>query len=133
MKILQKVLALYLASWILFAPAAINATQTDQSTGQSAPRVVKQTPEELQQLVAPIALYPDALVLRYSPGQPIPPKLLKQIAGYRPIRTSKGRIWRMPSINNFGIRASKRSPSSPPCSPTWTRILPGPLRSERPM
>src|SRR5580700_8341528 len=77
MKILQKVLALYLASWILFAPAAINATQTDQSTGQSAPRVVKQTPEELQQLVAPIALYPDALVSQILAGATYPTEIVE--------------------------------------------------------
>jgi hypothetical protein len=61
MKMFQKILALYLSSWLLLVPDVIYA-QTDQSAGESAPQVVKQTPKELQQLVAPIALYPDALV-----------------------------------------------------------------------
>jgi len=32
---------------VVCAPTAINATQRDQSAGQSAPQVVKQAPEEL--------------------------------------------------------------------------------------
>ena len=38
------------------------ADQTSQPNDQSSIAVVKQTPEQLQQLVAPIALYPDELV-----------------------------------------------------------------------
>jgi hypothetical protein len=77
MKMLQKVLALCLSSWLLFAPAAINAAQTAQSAGQSAPQVVKQTPEELQQLVAPIALYPDALVSQIFAGATYPTEIVE--------------------------------------------------------
>jgi Protein of unknown function (DUF3300) len=43
------------------APAGF-ADQTSQQTNQSAPTNAKQTPEQVQQLVAPIALYPDELV-----------------------------------------------------------------------
>src|SRR6201981_944352 len=43
------------------APAGF-ADQTTQLTNQSTPTNAKQTPEQVQQLVAPIALYPDALV-----------------------------------------------------------------------
>jgi hypothetical protein len=77
MKMLQKVLALCLSSWLLFAPAAINAAQTAQSAGLSAPQVVKQTPEELQQLVAPIALYPDALVSQIFAGATYPTEIVE--------------------------------------------------------
>jgi hypothetical protein len=77
MKMLQKVLALYLSSWLLFAPAAISAPQTDQSAGQSAPKLVKQTSEELQQLVAPIALYPDALVSQILAGATYPTEIVE--------------------------------------------------------
>ena len=62
MKMLQKVLTLFLSSWLLCAPVLSSATQTDSSAGQTAPPVAKQTPDQVQQLVAPIALYPDALV-----------------------------------------------------------------------
>jgi hypothetical protein len=78
MKILQKVLALYLSSWLLFAPGVICATQTDQSAGQAVtPPVDKQSPEELQQLVAPIALYPDALVSQILAGATYPTEIVE--------------------------------------------------------
>ncbi|HEV2715145.1 MAG TPA: DUF3300 domain-containing protein [Terriglobales bacterium] len=77
MKVLQKILALYFSSWLLFAPGVIYATQTDQSDGQSSPQVVKQTPEELQQLVAPIALYPDALVSQIVAAATYPTEIVE--------------------------------------------------------
>jgi Protein of unknown function (DUF3300) len=77
MKVLQKSLALYLASWLLLPPGTINAAQTDQSAGQSATEVVNQTPEELEQLVAPIALYPDALVSQILAGATYPTEIVE--------------------------------------------------------
>ena len=76
MKVFQKVLALYLSFWLLVASSAI-AAQTDQPAGESAPPVVKQTPEELQQLVAPIALYPDALVSQILAGATYPTEIVE--------------------------------------------------------
>jgi len=70
MNILQKALALFTSCLMLWTPNAfIYASPTNQSTGQvpSTP-VETQTPEELQQLVAPIALYPDALVSQILAG-----------------------------------------------------------------
>jgi hypothetical protein len=78
MKILQKVMALFLSSWLLFAPGAIYATPTDQPSGQAiSPPVEQQTPEELQQLVAPIALYPDALVSQILAGSTYPTEIVE--------------------------------------------------------
>jgi hypothetical protein len=77
MKVLQKILALFLSSWLLFAPGVIYAGQSDQSAGQSAPQVVKQTPEELQQMVAPIALYPDALVSQILAAATYPTEIVE--------------------------------------------------------
>jgi hypothetical protein len=77
MKVLQKILALYLSSWLLFAPGVIYAAQSDQPAGQSAPQVVKQTPEELQQMVAPIALYPDALVSQILAAATYPTEIVE--------------------------------------------------------
>ena len=77
MKVFQKVLALYLSSWLLFAPGIICTAQMDQSAGQAAPQVVTQTPEELQQLVAPIALYPDALVSQILAGSTYPTEIVE--------------------------------------------------------
>lgn len=59
----KRVLVTILSGALLVASApAAFADQTDQATDQSATPVVKQTPEQLEQLVAPIALYPDELV-----------------------------------------------------------------------
>jgi hypothetical protein len=77
MKILQKIMAVFLSSWLLFAPGVIYAAQLDQSAGQSATQVVKQTPEELQQMVAPIALYPDALVSQILAAATYPTEIVE--------------------------------------------------------
>src|ERR1700756_1855251 len=77
MKILQKLMAVFLSSWLLFAPSVINAAQTDQSAVESATQVVKQTPEELQQMVAPIALYPDALVSQIVAAATYPTEIVE--------------------------------------------------------
>jgi hypothetical protein len=76
MNVLKKSLALFLSSWLLFVPGVIYG-QTDQSAGQSAPQVVKQTPEELQPLVAPIALYPDALVSQILAAATYPTEIVE--------------------------------------------------------
>jgi hypothetical protein len=78
MKILQKVMALFLSSWLLFAPGAIYDTPIDQPSGQAiSPPVEQQTPEELQQLVAPIALYPDALVSQILAASTYPTEIVE--------------------------------------------------------
>jgi hypothetical protein len=78
MKILQKVMALFLSSWLLFAPGAIYAAPIDQPSGQAiSPPVEQQTSEELQQLVAPIALYPDALVSQILAASTYPTEIVE--------------------------------------------------------
>jgi len=78
MKTLQKVMALFLSSWLLFAPGAIYAAPIDQPSGQAiSPPVEQQTPEELQQLVAPIALYPDALVSQILAASTYPTEIVE--------------------------------------------------------
>jgi len=61
--LLKQSLSLFLSGCLLWttAPGAF-ADQTDQSTTFSPVVAAQQTPAQLQQLVAPIALYPDALV-----------------------------------------------------------------------
>jgi hypothetical protein len=79
MNILRKGLSLFLSCLALWTPDAfIYASSTNQSSEQvpSAP-VEKQTPEELQQLVAPIALYPDALVSQILAGATYPTEIVQ--------------------------------------------------------
>ena len=60
---LKQVLSVFLSCCLLLFTAPVGfADQTDQPPEQSPTPVVKQTPQQLQQLVAPIALYPDELV-----------------------------------------------------------------------
>jgi hypothetical protein len=59
----KRILVIVLSGSLLLATAPAGfADQTDQPTDQSPTPVVKQTAEQLQQLVAPVALYPDELV-----------------------------------------------------------------------
>jgi hypothetical protein len=70
MILLKRIVALLLSSSLVFATApqgfAYQEAQSSPASGQTAPpppaQAAKQTPEQLQQIVAPIALYPDALV-----------------------------------------------------------------------
>src|ERR1700722_9859608 len=63
MKLFKQIMALFL-SWCL-VPAGVQngfAYQTDAFNGQAPAQAAQQSPEQLQELVAPIALYPDALI-----------------------------------------------------------------------
>lgn len=53
------------------------AGQSGQSAAQPPAPAAKQTPEELQQLVAPIALYPDALVSQILAGAMYPTEIVE--------------------------------------------------------
>jgi hypothetical protein len=80
MKILQKSLALILSYSLLLTAAPggfAYASQTDQSAAQQAAPAAKPTPEELQQLVAPIALYPDALVSQILAAATYPTEIVE--------------------------------------------------------
>ena len=79
MKILQKALALFLSSVVLWIPdVPVYGLSADQSAAPTAPsQVEKQTPEELQQLVAPIALYADALVSQILAGATYPTEIVE--------------------------------------------------------
>ena len=50
---------------------------TSQSTEQPATPAAQQSPQELQQLVAPIALYPDALVAQVLAASTYPTEIVE--------------------------------------------------------
>jgi uncharacterized membrane protein YgcG len=79
MKNLQNGLALFLSGSLLLAGPGglVYATQTDQSAGEATPAAANQTPEELQQLAAPIALYADALVSQILAGATYPTEIVE--------------------------------------------------------
>src|ERR1700730_15482657 len=78
MRAFQQSMALFL-SWCLFLVGARDgfAFQSDASTSQPPPQALQQSPEQLQQLVAPIALYPDALVAQILPAATYPDQVLE--------------------------------------------------------
>src|SRR6202158_4365901 len=69
MRFLQKGMVLFL-SWSLLLMGALEgfAFQADAPGSQSAPQATQQSTDQLQQLAAPIALYPDALIAQMLPA-----------------------------------------------------------------
>ena len=78
MRNLQKGLALFLSGSLLVAArgSLVYATQTDQSAEAAATVAARQTPKELQQLVAPIALYPDSLLAQILASSTFPEQIV---------------------------------------------------------
>jgi len=71
----KRILVIVLSGSLLLATAP--AGFGDQPTDQSPTPVVKQTAEQLQQLVAPIALYPDELVAEVLAGATYPTQVVE--------------------------------------------------------
>src|SRR5258705_581130 len=78
MKLLQQGLALFLSvSLLLIGVRGGYAYQTDFSNSQSPPQAAQQSSEQLQQLVAPIALYPDALIAQILAASTYPDQVVE--------------------------------------------------------
>ncbi len=74
MKLFQQCMALFL-SWSLVLASVQVAVQ--DGSAQAPPQALQQSPQELQQLVAPIALYPDGLVAQILGGATYPEELVE--------------------------------------------------------
>ena len=78
LKLSKQVLAVLLSCLLVqFTARAGSNGQTGQSNEQSPAPPVKQSPQELQQLVAPIALYPDALVAQVLAASTYPTEIVE--------------------------------------------------------
>jgi uncharacterized membrane protein YgcG len=64
-------------SLVLATPSVGFTYQTDESTAAAPIQPARQTPEQLQQLVAPIALYPDALVAQILAASTYPTEVVE--------------------------------------------------------
>jgi uncharacterized membrane protein YgcG len=77
----RQILACVLAFSLLLPmlPQTVSAQDDAQATAQSsqAPPYTQQTPEQLQQLVAPIALYPDSLVAQVLAASTFPAEIVE--------------------------------------------------------
>jgi uncharacterized membrane protein YgcG len=101
----KKALALALAAGLVFAamPQKLSAFQDAQSSqdagpqpgqtaadGTAAPAYTTQTPAQLQQLVAPIALYPDSLVAQVLAASTFPAEIVEADRWVQSNSTLKG-------------------------------------------
>src|SRR6202790_3167853 len=78
MRLLQQGLALFLSvSLLLIGVRGGYAYQTDLSNSQSPPQAAQQSSEQLQELVAPIALYPDALIAQILAAATYPDQVIE--------------------------------------------------------
>ena len=68
--------ALLFAAWPLRLSAQQDAQVPAASAAASAPNYAQQTPEQLQRLVAPIALYPDSLVAQVLAASTFPEQIV---------------------------------------------------------
>jgi hypothetical protein len=90
--LVKRMLVLILSGSLLVAGAPAGfADQTDQQTDQSSIPVVKQTPEQLQQLVAPIALYPDELVAEVLAASTYPTQVVEADRWLQDHKTLQGK------------------------------------------
>jgi hypothetical protein len=77
-KFLKESLSLFLSCCLVFATTpGVLAAQADQSAAQPPVQAARQTPAQLQQLVAPIALYPDALVAQILAAATYPDQVVE--------------------------------------------------------
>src|ERR1700719_4172855 len=78
MRWFQQGMAIFL-SWCLILVGMQDgfAYQTDVSLSQPPPQAAEQSPDQLQQLVAPIALYPDALIAQILPAATYPDQVVE--------------------------------------------------------
>ena len=78
MKLAKQVFTLLLCSLLVqFSAQAESLGPTGQSNEQQQPPPVQQSSQELQQLVAPIALYPDALVAQILAASTYPTQIVE--------------------------------------------------------
>jgi hypothetical protein len=85
MRVFQQSMAIFL-SWCLifmgvqdgfaYQAEAPNSQSPPQADSQSPPQAAQQSSEQLQQLVAPIALYPDTLVAQILPAATYPDQIV---------------------------------------------------------
>ena len=78
MRFVQRGLALFLAWCLLFIGVRDGfAYQTDGSTSQQPPQAAHQSPDQLQQIAAPIALYPDTLIAQIMAAATYPDQVIE--------------------------------------------------------
>jgi hypothetical protein len=76
-KLTRQVLTVFLCCWVVGCNAQANSYDTRKSKQQAPAPGAKLSTQELQQLVAPIALYPDALVAQVLAASTFPDEIVE--------------------------------------------------------
>src|SRR6266436_6737526 len=76
MRFFQQGMALFL-SWCLLFVSLREGFAYQADAGSQPPQAAQQSPEQLQQLVAPIALYPDALIAQILSAATYPEQVVE--------------------------------------------------------
>ena len=118
MRVFQQGMAVCL-SWCLFLAGVQDgfAYQADASVSQPAPQAVQQSSEQLQQLVAPIALYPDALIAQILAAATYPSEIAEAEKWMEQHKDLKSRKLGKEVDKQSWDPVSKLSPSFLRCSP----------------
>ena len=90
-------------------PAAPAQDAAAPAQAAAAPAYTQQTAEQLQQLVAPIALYPDSLVAQVLAASTFPEQVVEADRWVQAHPDVKGKIWVRLWTSNPGTQASRRS------------------------
>jgi len=103
MKLPKQVLILLLCCLLVrFTAQAESFGPTGQSNEQSPAAPAQQSPQELQQLVAPIALYPDALVAQVLAASTYPAEIVEANRWMQSHSNLKVKSWQKKSTSSLG-------------------------------
>jgi len=103
MKLSKQALILLLCCLLVrFTAQAESFGPTDQSNEQPPTPPVQHSPQSCSNSVAPIALYPDALVAQILAASTHPPRSSRRTAGCKVIPTSKVKSWQKKSTTVLG-------------------------------
>ena len=134
MKFIKQSLSIVLA-WCLVlttAPPSF-AEQENQPACQTPVTSAKQTPDQLDQLVAPIAFYPDSLVAQILAASTYPDQVVEADRWLEAHPVLKGEELGKEVDKQPWDPSVKRLRNFLPSSPTWTRTSPGRLHWAMPM
>lgn len=100
-----------LATLFLVSPMALAQTAPHNGAPQNSQTTANAktfSQQELDQLLAPIALYPDALLAQILMGATYPLEIVQAARWVWTIRNLPARRWKMPWRSSRGIRRSRR-------------------------
>ena len=117
-------LALVLTIFPQALPAQDAQAQASAQTSQ-APPYTTQTPDQLQQLVAPIALYPDSLVAQILAASTFPAQIVEADRWVQANPDLKGDALAQAVDKENWDPSVKALQRSPPSLEIWTKIFPG--------